>query len=98
MDLITKLTSTPEGLLSYLQEYSLQSWTELVCQIMEDDGITRAELARRLGRSQGYITKMLDGRFDIKIRMMSNVFTALNKVMRFESVSIGDEISGIGIK
>ena len=53
--------------------------TELICQVMEEKGISRTELAKRLGKSKGYISQLLDGEANMTVRTISDVFTALGK-------------------
>lgn len=46
---------------------------------MEETQITRAELARRLGTSKGYVTQLLDGTANMTLRTVSDVFVALGR-------------------
>src|SRR3974377_1125834 len=75
--LIEKLTATPEGMRLYQQERAIQEATDLICEIMEEDGVSRAELARRLGKTKGYITQLLDGRTNMTVRTLSDVLSVL---------------------
>lgn len=81
--LIERLTATPEGMRLFQQERAILDVTELICQIMEEQGVTRTELARRLGRSKGYISQLLDGESNMTIRTLSDVFLALDRALRF---------------
>lgn len=58
--------------------------TELVCQLMEADGVSRTELASRLGKTKGYVTKLLDGRTNMTIRTISDVFMALDRAFHVQ--------------
>ena len=82
--LIEKLTQTPEGMRLYQQERAIQEATDLICEVMEERGVGRADLARRLGKTKGYITQLLDGRRNMTVRTMSDVFGALNCAIHFQ--------------
>lgn len=82
--LIQQVTNTPEKMRVYQQERTILDLTELICETMEEQNVDKAELAQRLGRSQGYITRILDGQINLNIRMISDIFTALNKTVHFD--------------
>jgi transcriptional regulator with XRE-family HTH domain len=82
--LTEKLTATPEGMKLYQQERAILELTELLCEIMEGQGVTRSELARRLGKTKGYITQLLDGRTNMTVRTMSDVFGVLDRAVHFQ--------------
>ena len=75
--LTEKLTKTAEGMRLYQQERAILEVTELICQLMDEQNVSRAELARRLDRTKGYITQLLDGRANMTVRTISDVFAAL---------------------
>lgn len=79
MSLQDKLTSNPEGLRLWHQERAILETTEMICEIMAADGISRSELAKRLEKSRGYITQLLDGTTNMTIRTVSDVFVALGR-------------------
>lgn len=82
--LTEKLTKTAEGNRLYQQERAILEVTELICQLMEEQRVSRADLAKRLGRTKGYITQLLDGRANMTIRTISDVFTALESALHFQ--------------
>ena len=86
--LIQQITNTPEKMRLYQQERTTLELTELICEVMEKQNISKAELARRLGRSQGYITRILDGQINLNIRIISDIFTALNRTLHFKRKSL----------
>lgn len=81
--LIDKLTQTPEGMRLYQQERAIQEATDLICEVMEEKGIGRADLARRLGKTKGYITQLLDGRTNMTVRTLSDVLGTLDCAIHF---------------
>ena len=73
-----KLTKMPDGKKLYRQEQTILEVTELICQLLEEQNVTREELAIRLNKTKEYVTKMLDGRINLTIRMISDIFFVLN--------------------
>lgn len=79
MSLKDKITSTREGLLVWHQERVIFETTNLMCELMDQAGVTRTDLAKRMGRTKGYITQLLDGTANMTLRTVSDVFVALNR-------------------
>lgn len=52
--------------------------TEEICERMEQEGISRAELARRLGTSPAYVTKILRGNANFTLASMVKLARALD--------------------
>lgn len=73
------LTETDADKREFLQEYAILSITERICAIMDEAAITRSELAAKLGTTKGYITQLLDGRANMTVRKLSDVFFALGR-------------------
>jgi transcriptional regulator with XRE-family HTH domain len=55
----------------------IDEFTEDVCVLMQKQGISRAELARRMGTSRAYITKLLDGNANFTLETITKVAMAL---------------------
>lgn len=51
--------------------------TEAVCEVMQKEGITKAQMARRMGRSKGFITQLLSGDRNLTLRTLANMADAL---------------------
>jgi plasmid maintenance system antidote protein VapI len=83
MTFVKKVVSTEMGKRGFNRERAMLELTELICEVMEREGVTRAELARRMGRSKGFVTRLLDGRANIMIRLVADVFTALEQEIQF---------------
>jgi transcriptional regulator with XRE-family HTH domain len=62
---------------SFRQEELLLEATELLVSIMEENGITRTELARRIGKSKAFVTQCLSGDHNLTLRTLADLFTAL---------------------
>jgi transcriptional regulator with XRE-family HTH domain len=82
--LTEKLTGTPQKMRLYQQERAILEMTEIICELMQEQNVTRSELAKRLGTTKGYITQLLDGRTNMSIRTMSDVFAALDRSLHFQ--------------
>ena len=66
------------------QERVLMEATEEMCLLMEQQGISKSELAKRMGVSPAYITKVLRGANNFTLRKLSDAFFDLG-----HSVHIG---------
>lgn len=82
--LTERLTATSDGMRLYQQERAILELTELVCEMMGEQDVSKSELARRLGTTKGYITQLLDGRTNMTVRTMADVFVALGRAVHFQ--------------
>lgn len=92
MTLIDVLTQTPEDKRLFAQEEAILDFTELVCEIMNRDGVSRSELASRLGKSKGYVSQLLAGESNMTIRTMSDLMHALGFTLRFNATSNAPQV------
>ncbi len=83
--LIANLTKTAEGMRLYQQERLILEVTELICQVMEEGRVKKSDLAKRLGKSKGYVTQLLDGRANMTLRTLADVFWALDRTLSLSS-------------
>ncbi len=75
--LIDELTSTPEGMRLFQQERLLLEVTELICGLMEEQGVHRNELAKRMGRDKSYVSRVLSGTRGLTLCNVSDMACAL---------------------
>lgn len=61
-------------------------WTSQVLDQMEAKGVTKKDLADKLGTSQGYITRVIRGDIDISMSMFARVLVALD--LKVQSIAI----------
>ncbi|HVG10950.1 MAG TPA: helix-turn-helix transcriptional regulator [Thermoanaerobaculia bacterium] len=61
----------------YWADIPISEFGEDVCRLMEEQGVSRAELARRLGTSRAYVTKLLGGNANFTLQTMAKVAMAL---------------------
>lgn len=74
----------------YQQEELLLEVTELLSSVMEDNGVSKAELARRLGRSKAFVTQCLGGGQNLTLRTLSDLFLALGYRLQTGAVPTSD--------
>ena len=72
-ELLEQIENTPE----YQFESIVVDLTEEICEIMVAQGVTRAELARRLNKSRAYVTKILRGDQNLTLRTVVDVLWEL---------------------
>ena len=73
----TQLFAEARGMPEYWEEGAILDFTEALYAAMEEQGVTRAELARRLGTSQAYITRVLGGHANFTLKTMAKLALAL---------------------
>lgn len=74
---LEQFVEDPKQMRAYQQELLILAVTNRICELMEEQKVTRADLARRLGTTKGYITQLLDGRSNITLRKLADVMGAL---------------------
>ncbi len=73
-----------ERMPAYWLERAVLEFTEGVVFQMERHGISRAELARRIGRSPAYVTKILRGTTNFTLETMTRVSQAVGCDLHIE--------------
>lgn len=86
--LIDSLSKDSEEMKFYLQEKSILEITEIIAQLMENKNVKKIELAKRLNRSKGYITQLLNGRANMTLRTISDVLWALDFSLTIEALPL----------
>ncbi len=61
------------------QEELILDVTETLTQALEAGGMTRAELARRLGRSPGFVSQVFGGGRNLTLRTIADIAAALSR-------------------
>jgi transcriptional regulator with XRE-family HTH domain len=75
------------------QERLILDVTEMICELMNEAGVSRAELAARLGTSKSHVTQLLAGNRNFTIRTLSDVLVALGSRAIPGSMSLSIEYS-----
>ena len=60
------------------QERLILDVTEQLAGALENSGVTRAELARRMGRTPGFVSQVLGGGRNLTLRTIADIATALS--------------------
>ncbi len=76
---IERFESTPEGKRLLDQERLIMQATERIVELMQQHNVTRTELARRLGKSKGWISQLLAGEANFTLRTLADVFGSLGQ-------------------
>ncbi len=63
---------------SYWTARAVHEFTEDLCRLMEQRGVSKAELARHMGSSPAYVTKVLRGNTNFTIESMVRIARALD--------------------
>ena len=77
MALKRKNESDYERLLA--EERLILEATEAVIALLDEQGISRQELARRLGKSKGFVSQLLSGERNMTLRTLANLGHALDR-------------------
>jgi len=76
-----KISADANNLL-WNREAAILDTTELLCELMKEAGVSRADLAARMGTTKSNITQILDGSRNMTIRTVSDVMTHLGHEFR----------------
>jgi transcriptional regulator with XRE-family HTH domain len=59
------------------QEDLIMEVTEFLCYLMEREGVSRTELAERLGKSKGFVSQILNGGRNLTLRTLADIAEVL---------------------
>jgi transcriptional regulator with XRE-family HTH domain len=82
------LMESPEFRKLYAVEGLVTEAGEFIARLMEERKVSKAELARRMGRSRAYITQLLSGSTNLTVRTLAEVAYALGVEVKLESVPL----------
>lgn len=74
----TSLLAKARELDGYWAAKAVHEFTEDLCRLMEQRGVSKSELARRIGSSPAYVTKALRGNTNFTIDSMIRLVRALD--------------------
>ncbi len=86
--LVEQFVDSLEGMRSFQQEAAIYEITELIEERLSNEGISRSELAKKLGKTKGWVTQLLDGESNKTIRTVADVFAVLGRSLHFSDVPI----------
>lgn len=75
---LEQFLETPQNRRLFEQERLFVEVTELLTSAMDVQGITRAELAQRLGKTKSFVTQVLRGRHNMTLRTLAGLFDAID--------------------
>jgi len=62
----------------YLEEQLILRVTNVIFELMEEQEIKKVDLAKRINRSKGYVTQILDGTANLTLKTISNILFELD--------------------
>ena len=89
--LLEELVATDEDRRLLEQERLVLAATELICRAMQDEHLSRAELARRIGTSRANITQLLSGSRNLTVRTLSDLAWACGGIVELDFVLLNEE-------
>jgi len=85
---IQKLLSDEEGRKLYFREDLIFEITEEICKVMEEKGISKAELSRLAGVSKSNITQLLSGDHNMRLTTVADLLYVLDSKMVVSTVPL----------
>lgn len=73
------------------QEWLILQVTLHIEKLMADKGVSKAELARRLGVNRAYITQLLDGQANMTLKKIADVLLALDSSLVVSTAPVSFE-------
>ena len=86
---LSKMFEEAENTSDYQLQSTVVDLTEDICEIMEAKSITRADLARRLGKSRAWVTKLLRGDRNLTLRTIVEVLWELGYKVSVSAEPVG---------
>ena len=80
--LVEEYVEDPIHMRLFQQERAIYEITELLEEVMRELGISRSDLAKKLGKSKGWVTQLLDGEANKTIRTVADAFAVLGREYR----------------
>lgn len=69
--------------------------TEQICELLAEAGMSRAELARQLGRTPPYISKVLSGSQNFTVATISDLYRVLGYTPTITAVPIHESVQSM---
>ena len=85
---IEKLIYDAEGRKLYFREDLIFEITEEICKVMEEKGISKAELSRLAGVSKSNITQLLSGDHNMRLTTVADLLYTLDSKMVVSAVPL----------
>ncbi len=85
------LMEDPKFREAFAIESAVAGAAELIAKSMDERGLSKSDLAKRLGKSRSWVTQLLSGESNVTIRTLAQVLHFLGQELQF--VSAGAEPS-----
>jgi transcriptional regulator with XRE-family HTH domain len=72
--------------------------TETICDLLEEEKISRKELAERLGKSKGFISQLLNGGRNLTLRTVADILHVLGYKVTLTPYKVDDQRQECKIK
>lgn len=92
---IRELLSDRDGQRLYFREDLIFEVTEEICRIMDEKGVSKAELAEIAGVSKSNITQLLSGDQNMRLTTIADLLFALDAKLKVTAVPIQIETNDI---
>ena len=92
---IERLLSDREGQKLYFREDLIFEVTEAICRVMEEKGISKADLAKATGVSKSNITQLLSGDQNMRLTTVADLLFALDSRLEVTAAPAEIELSGV---
>ena len=76
-NLAKRICSTPEGLRTFWREGLYFAFTEAICEVMQNKGVSQKQLAELAGKTQMWLDRRLCDGDKLSLRDAADIFTAL---------------------
>ncbi|MEJ5328604.1 MAG: helix-turn-helix transcriptional regulator [Desulfobaccales bacterium] len=91
MTLMDHYTQDPQFARLLAQEELILEVTETLCALLEKEGVSRTELARRLGKTKGFVSQLLGGGRNLTLRTLADVLSVLGYRLQLKPEKLGGE-------
>jgi transcriptional regulator with XRE-family HTH domain len=84
---VDELLGTDRGRCEFAKEELAFEATEKISELMEITGVSKSELARRVGKSKAYITQVLSGSRNLTLHTLAGLVYALGYKITINAVA-----------
>ena len=89
IDSYKRFLSKPDRSITYWTEGAVLDFTEELATILKQSGMTRTDLAQRIGTSKSYITKVFSGEANFTLETMAKFALAVDHAVRVHLAPLG---------
>jgi transcriptional regulator with XRE-family HTH domain len=86
--ILDKWKEDPEFAKLLAREDLIMEATETICDLLETDKILRKELAKRLGKTEGFISQLLGGDRNLTLQTIADIFHVLGYRVKLQVIKL----------